>query len=451
LGEVLEGLAEALYLEREYAASAACYERTYTAYRREHQNMAAGRAARTLAWITGNVLGDWAVRSGWLARARTILGEAGEDGPEHGWVLIISAFSEPDAQVRETLLREAIAIGRRFGDPDIEFLALAYLGGLLVMTDRVEEGLVLSDEALAALCAGELTELATVDEIFCGLFWACELVKDVPRADQWMRVATDRMQRSNVDAAFCRAHYGGSSRRPDAGGRRRSSCCWLPGTSTRGCRRGAAIIRLADLRVRQGRLEAAAQLLKGLEQHPDVVPTRLPLSTWPAARWRSRGICWNGPPTARTTRFPRSVSRPWRDRCWHSSSTSIWKQGASTTPAGPPDAWPAGAQRAPYLRAVAALAEGRVCVASGQGDARACLHEALQGFARAQLPMELARTRLELARALAERSPEVAIAEAKAALEGFQRLQAARHADAAAALLRSLGAPSGPASRAWAG
>jgi hypothetical protein len=38
--------------------------------------MAAGRAARTLAWITGNVLGDWAVRSGWLARARTILQQA---------------------------------------------------------------------------------------------------------------------------------------------------------------------------------------------------------------------------------------------------------------------------------------------------------------------------------------------------------------------------------------
>jgi DNA-binding NarL/FixJ family response regulator len=55
--------------------------------------------------------------------------------------------------------------------------------------------------------------------------------------------------------------------------------------------------------------------------------------------------------------------------------------------------------------------------------------------------MEVARTRLELARALAERSPEVAVAEATAALEAFERLQAARHADAAGALLRSLGAP----------
>ncbi len=133
-GVGLEGLAEALYLEREYSAAAVHFERAYSAYRREGQRMAAGRAARTVSWITGNVFGNWAVRIGWFARARTILTEAGEDSPEHGWVLIIRAFLEPDAQVREMSLRDAI--GRRFGDPDIEFYALAYLGGVLIMTDR---------------------------------------------------------------------------------------------------------------------------------------------------------------------------------------------------------------------------------------------------------------------------------------------------------------------------
>jgi DNA-binding CsgD family transcriptional regulator len=443
-GEVLEGLAESLYLEREYAASAAHYERACSAYRRQRQIMAAGRAARTAAWITGNVLGDWAVRSGWLARARSILEEAGEDRAEHGWVLIITAFSEPDAQVREALLREAIAIGRRFRDPDIEFLALAYLGGLFVMTDRVEEGLVLSDEALAALCAGELTELATVDEIFCGLFWACELVNDVPRADQWMRAAAERMQRSNVVAAFCRAHYGGIL---TAAGRWHEAETELVEAARhfdRGmsARRDAAIIRLANLRVRQGRLEEATQLLDGLEQHPDVVPTLAALNL---------------------ARGDTALARELLERATQGSDGEVPEVGKSTM-VGPllvllvdvyleegnlEDAERAAlrlgrvaeAQRGPYLRAAAALAKGRICIASGQGDARACLHEALEGLARAQLPMELARTHLELGRALSERSPEVAIAEAKAALEAFERLPAARHADAAGALLRSLGAP----------
>jgi DNA-binding CsgD family transcriptional regulator len=40
-----------------------------------------------------------------------------------------------------------------------------------------------------------------------------------------------------------------------------------------------------------------------------------------------------------------------------------------------------GRQRGPYLRAAAALAKGRICLARGQGDAATCLHEALEGFA----------------------------------------------------------------------
>jgi DNA-binding NarL/FixJ family response regulator len=56
------------------------------------------------------------------------------------------------------------------------------------------------------------------------------------------------------------------------------------------------------------------------------------------------------------------------------------------------------------------------------------------------MPVEAARARLELARAVADERPEVAIAEARAALNAFERVEAARDADAAAALLRSLGA-----------
>jgi DNA-binding NarL/FixJ family response regulator len=55
------------------------------------------------------------------------------------------------------------------------------------------------------------------------------------------------------------------------------------------------------------------------------------------------------------------------------------------------------------------------------------------------MPMELARARLELADALRTDQPEVALAEARAALEAFERLEAARQVDAAAAVLRSLG------------
>jgi len=443
-GEALEGLGEALYLQCDYPAAAAHYERAYATFRRDRDLVAAARAARVVAWITGNVLGDWAVRTGWLARARAILEEAGEDGPERGWVLMIRAFSEPDAQVRESLLREAIAIGRRFGAPDIEFMAVGYLGGVYLMVDRVEEGLALCDEAMAALLAGELTEFAAVDEIFCGLFWGCELVNDVPRADQWIRAATERMGRSNVVAAFCRAHYGGIL---TAAGRWDQAEAELLEAARqfdrgRSPRRDAAIIRLADLRVRQARLEEAAALLEGLEHHPDAVRAlaALRLATGDVALARDL--------LERATRAPDDEVPEVGEFTMVGPLLALLvdvhlEEGnvaAAARVAGRLDRV-AAAQRGPYLKAAAALAKGRVCVAGGEGDARACLHDALDGFARAQLPVELARTHLELARALAERSPEAAIAEAKLALQDFERLEAARDADAAAALLRSLGAP----------
>ena len=440
----LEEIAEALYLEREYTAAAGYYERAYAAYRRDGRHIAAGRAARTVSWIAGNVFGDWAVRIGWLGKSRTVLAEAGEDSPAHGWVLLTRAFLEPDAAIREALCREAITIGRRFGDPDIEFFALAYLGGVLIMTDRVEQGLVLTDEALAAACAGELAEIATVDSIFCQFFWACELVNDVPRADQWMRAAAELMRRRNVAAAFCRAHYGGILTAAGRWGEAETQLvesvrCFDSGMPER---RAAALIRLADLRVRQGRLEEAAQLLAGLDQHPDAVGTL-------AALQLARGET--------------ALAQDLLERRTDVADDDVPVVGQSTMlgpllallvdvylAAGNLDQAAraaerlgriADSQRVPYLKAAASLAKGRVCVAGGHGDARGCLQTALDGFARAQLPMELARTRLELAYALAERSPEVAVAEAKAALQGFERLPAARYADAAGALLRSLGAP----------
>ncbi len=443
-GSGREGLGQALYLQRDYSDAIKQHERAYAAYRREGQTVAAARVARILAWITGNVLGDWAVQNGWLARALRILAELGEDAPEHGWVLIIRSYTEPDAAAREAMFREAITIGRRFADPNIEIESLASLAGLYLMTGRDNEGLALLDESMAALCAGELTEIASVDNLFCGLFWACELVNDVVRADQWMRATAEVMASRNVVGAFCRAHYGGIL---TAAGRWHEAEVQLIDAARhfdRGMpeRRAAAIIRLADLRVRQGRLEEAGQLLKGLEQHPDAVRTL-------AAFHLARGDV--------------ALARDLLERATEGADEKVAAIGASTM-LGPllaqlvdvyleqgciPEAEQAAqrlhriaqAQHGTYLPAAAALAQGRVCVASGRGDARACLSAALDGFAKSQLPMELARTRLEMAYALAERSPEVAIAEAKAALEDFERLDAARYADAAGALLRSLGAP----------
>jgi DNA-binding NarL/FixJ family response regulator len=67
------------------------------------------------------------------------------------------------------------------------------------------------------------------------------------------------------------------------------------------------------------------------------------------------------------------------------------------------------------------------------------LEAALKLWSSLELPLEAARTRFELARALAASESEAAIEYARHALAGFESLGAARDADRAAAFLRSAG------------
>jgi DNA-binding CsgD family transcriptional regulator len=271
------------------------------------------------------------------------------------------------------------------------------------------------------------------------MFRACERVQDVVRAEQWLRAADDQVERRNLFAlgAHCRAHYGGILTAAGRWGEAEAELGEAARVFERSyvAKRAEALARLADLRIRQGRLEEAELLLDGLEDQPDAAR---PLAALRFARGET------------------AVARELVER-------ELAQTGLDAPAAGPllallVDVCLAGdeleaagdaadrlselAQRLPshYLQASAALARGKLCVARGSGDARACLREALAAFSLARMPVELARVRLELAKAAAKEQPEVAVAEAKAALEAFERAQAARDADAAAALLRGLGA-----------
>ena len=71
-------------------------------------------------------------------------------------------------------------------------------------------------------------------------------------------------------------------------------------------------------------------------------------------------------------------------------------------------------------------------------DAIGYLKRAIERFAGLGLPLETARSRLELARALAPSGPQAAVYEARLALVGFERLGAAHDLDAVSELLRTL-------------
>ncbi|HEY7282955.1 MAG TPA: LuxR C-terminal-related transcriptional regulator [Actinomycetota bacterium] len=448
-GETFEGLARATYLELDFPRAIGLWEQSYAAYREAGDRPGAVRVARTLGGMYGSLVGDGAVCAGWIARARSLIG--GEDSGEAGWVALTAGMFERDRAAKNERFREALDAGRRMSDADLEFTALAYLGASLVHDDRVDEGMPLLDEALAAVAGSEVDDFIVLEEIFCQLFAACELAHDVARADQWIRVGEAIAERRRLPAvsAFCHTHYGGvltaagrwpeaeatlsdAVREWDVGGRR----------STLG---DGALVRLADLRVRQGRFEEAEQLLEGYDVDANVESAR-PLAALHLALGRT-ALALDVLRRALSQLTPSSAAAAPLLTIVVEADVAADRLDDAERAAGELEACSARHPADDYLRAAASLARGRVCLATGTGDPDACFRDALSGFARARMPVELATTRLELAAALAVNHPEVAQAEARAALDTFERLHAARDTDAAAALLRLLGARPGSGRR----
>ncbi len=445
-GAALEGSARASYLALDFGPALAGWEHAYALYRGSRQWTGAARVARLIGYMYFAVAGDRAVAAGWIARSQRLQSESGETS-ERGWVALNVGMFEGDRTRKEDSFREAIEAARRFGDVDLELVSLAYLGASMVHGDCIEEGMVLLDEALAAVSGDESDDFEVLEEIFCQLFSACEYAHDVRRADEWIRVGMAIAERRSLPAvgAFCRTHYGGvltaAGRWPEAD-EALTEAVRLWGMGQRSILRRGALARLADLRVRQGRFEEAAQLLDGIDVEEEPVAAR-PLSALHMARGetvRARDVIdralgmLDSSSTAAGPLLAMLVDLELADGAVEAAATTAERLATG-----------AALHSSPYLRAIAALARARVCAAAGTGDPRTCLREALAGFNDAQMPVEVAHSRLELAMALLPDQPEVAMAEARAALDAFERLHVARQVDAAAAVLRSLGArPASP-------
>ncbi len=436
-GRSLELQGRAAHALSDYSAAVAFYEEAFAAYRRADDLTAAARSARTVGWFHGWVFGDWAVHGGWIGRARRLL-EQSADERARGWVVLDDALSGSDLEEQRRQYFEAIELARRTGDCDLECDATASLGMMLVFSGHVAEGMAYLDEALASICGGDVSELPVLEGCLCGLITACERTCDVNRADAWLRAAQGVMQRGNLIAVagHCRAHYAGiliaAGRWADAEDELVAALDLLPhGIASWEEARG----RLADLRVRQGRLEEADELLIGLDHRDDAIAPRAALHL---ARSRP-DLALELLDRALATRPGQHVLPLLALRV--EAQLSNGDLDGSRRSSDQLSQF-ATAQPSDYASALAAAALARICTAAAEGDPRAYWHEALTRFELARMPADAAIARLELGRLLAPESHLIAIAELDAAHQTFERIGARRHADETAALLRSLGGPS---------
>jgi ATP/maltotriose-dependent transcriptional regulator MalT len=317
---------------------------------------------------------------------------------------------------------------------------------MLAFSGYQTEGMGRLDEALAVICAGEVEDLSVIEGVFCGLFHACERTNDVDRAEQWLRAAGHvvRQRRLAAVGGYCRAYYGGiltAAGRWSEAETELTTALDLFSDEHRQVR-GSVLCRLANLRLHQGRVEEAGELLGGLEQHQDAAR---PLAALHLAR---------GHPDLARDLLERTLAAGGLEDADEAGLLALLVDvhlatGTVEDASRIVDRLEAlaGNQPGTYLRAVAAMARGKLCVRTGSGDARSCLHDALRFFEQSRLPVDAARAQLELAQALTITNREAAVAQANAALESFRQLHAGRDADAAAAVLRSLGVPPRPGQR----
>jgi DNA-binding CsgD family transcriptional regulator len=306
----------------------------------------------------------------------------------------------------------------------------------LVLRGRVADGMRRVDEAAIAATTGEVRDHLVVGEIYCKMLLCCELTLDVRRAQQWLATGDASGRRSNDlwVSAICRMHYGGIM---TAAGRWQeaedalSTSLRLYDDGMRALRSGAAV-RLADLRVRQGRWAEAAVLLAGNESDAQaVVPlARLHRAQGSADRAaavlrRSLGSAGTtvvqAPVLALLTEVQAAAGRLDDARATHERLAEL-----------------AAGCTLPSVGALAAQSAG-VLAGGSDGDALSSYESALGGFLRAGLPWEAARCRLVIARLLGDTTPDVAVDEARAALDVFRELGARHDADEAATVLRHLG------------
>jgi len=360
--------------------------------------------ASQLAWNYFNLRGEPAVANGWTRRAHRML----DDLPpcaEQGHLAVTEGdaaiFGDDDPQSALGFARDAQRLGGLVGVAELEVLGLALEGLSLVSIGNMREGLSQLDEAAAAVTAGELDDLAAVGVTFCYLIFACEKARDYGRAGQWCERLRDLCERSGRNALLgvCRAHYAGvltgagEWQRAEAELERAAELLdrHAPGLAPE------RVLRLAELRRRQGRAEEAKRLYGEIEFHPHgligLAAVALDDDDALAAADLAKRVLSIIPESNRTDR-----SAAWEllmRACVATGDIDGAERAlAELRPV-------AEAMATDQMLAAVSLGEGIIAAARGRHDlARRPLERAVELYFRCGAPFETAAARIELAESL---------------------------------------------------
>jgi LuxR family maltose regulon positive regulatory protein len=444
--EALEGLSLAAWWLDDAETVFGARERAYRLYRRDGDLRSAGRLATLFGIDSFSFRGEAAIGNGWFRRAHRLL-EGLPPVAEHGWLWIwegqIRLLEDNDPATARRLGHQGAELGRALGDPDIEMTGLGLEGLAAVTAGEISEGMAKLDEATAAAVGGEMSLPVGMGATCCYLIFACERARDFDRAAQWCKRVQELCLQWRWASLFstCRTHHASvllsqgawKEAETELEAATRELEASRPGKVTDG------IIRLAELRRRQGRLEDADRLLErvGFSAHALFGLAALAFDRGHAAdaldlldRFLRRIPMENR--TDRAAAFELAVR----------AHAALGQVDAGRAPLAELEAL-ADAVASDPMRASAAFARGVLASAAGaHAEARRHLEDAVDLFQRSRVPFEAAQARLALAEVLVELGREnLALREARIAEATLEEVGAGLEARRAGALLRRLGAP----------
>lgn len=419
LAEAFEGLGNAAWWLDLSDLVFGSREKAYRLYLTRGDRAEAARVAVWLAWDYWAFRGESAVANGWLQRARRLL-----DGlpscSERAWLEVregsFRLLEEGDPVRALAQAAEGIRIAREAGNIDLEMLGRAVQGLALVASGAVSEGMSNLDEVNAAVIAGELTNRVAIGLTGCYLIAACERVRDYDRAVQWCKRLKEFCAKWGLRPLFavCRTQYA-------------SICLWR-GTwleaeeelcaasdelaASRPAMKSDALVLLAELRRRQGRLQEAAALVNQTPPHGAGLLERAELAfdcgDYPAAAERAEQYLRYVPTSNLTDRASGLEILVRALTClqdWEHAKAALGElSGIAAHVATLP------------LRAAASFASGYIAMGENKADAaRKCFEDAVDLYLRSGAPFEVGRARIELARALGK------VGRIEAALDEAQR------------------------------
>jgi DNA-binding NarL/FixJ family response regulator len=435
--EALDGCGLATWFAGEIEEGIELRQHAFAAY------VAAGRAdpaARVGVWISHQYLvsGRASLANGWLERAERAL-EGREDGGGYGWVAMERARRAAGVEEAAAGARRALAIGRAAGDDDLEVFALTLIGRAEISGGAFDDGMRKLEEAMAAATAGRIGSPHTLGEAYCNLIAACVSAGDWERAAEWCALVNGYATGHAIMPLFgaCRTIHADVL---VASGHWDEAETALEDAVAAHARAypamgAAALSTLAALRVRQGRLAEAEQLLAGREEESGALLALAELRLAEgeprvAAPLLERGLAAAEDDVLGSSRLLAPlVLAHLALGAQHAAELAAWRLAEL-----------AAVSDRPLVRASARLAAARVALTGGRiGEAREAARRALELYGRLGMPYDAAEARLELARASAGDAPELSHEEARAAYAAFRKLGASRGMDEAAAFLRELG------------